>query len=411
MLGRPSANGKGHWWIDPANFVTFVTLPVFVISAILGGPLMTEQFESFNFLTHSMIILGVVSICLLAIGAKFGTAVTSRSADRGTFFHPYLFDQFLVLLLSVALGAYLLLLGALLLEPTLVMAMLRGEGNMFVARTYVTRLFGITSLTNVTPLLCCMCSVRYVTRGAFFPTRGTTVLALVLAPMIFTHALVGSERVVLIENALAFMLPLFSFAPRFRRLGIYAPPAGIIAVLVLFTWGEYIRAWPFYQTKYDSFPEFAALRLLAYLAVAANTGAGMISTLPPVGYPLITARWIAKLPMVHVSDVKEQYLAEYGNKEFTNPSGIFAPIIDFGSTAGIVYLFLFGIILGCLYGFYRRRHPVGLLAFPIFYVGLADWTQLWYWGSPVFIPQLIFLVAAIAMTVRRPAMTAAHRNY
>jgi hypothetical protein len=408
---RLSAAPKGPWWIDPANFATFVILPVFVISASLGGPLMTDQFESFNFLTRQMITLGIVAICLFAIGAKLGAVVTSRSANRGTFFHPHLFDQFLVLLLAVALGAYFLLLGGLLLEPTMVVSMLRGEGNSFVARGYVTNLFGITSLTNVTPLLCSMCSVRYVTRGAFFPSRATTFLALLLAPMIFIHALVGSERVVLIENAVGFMLPLFSFAPAIRRLAVYAPPAGIIAVVTLFTWGEYIRSWPFYQDKYDSFAQFAGLRLLAYLAVAANTGAGMISTLPPVGYPLITARWFERLQLVDVDNMKSSYLAEYGNREFTNPSGMYAPIIDFGLTIGILYLFLFGAILGCLYGFYRRRHPVGLLAFPIFYVGLADWTQLWYWGQPAFIPQIMFLVAAIAMTVRRPVMATAQSRY
>jgi hypothetical protein len=400
-----------HWWVDPANFVIFLTLPVFVTSATLGGPLMTEQFESFNFLTRQMIILGIVAICIFAIGAKLGSAMASRTPDRGAFFHSHRFDQFLVLLLVVSLVSHLLYLGALLLDPSLIMSMLSGQGSMFLARSNVTQLVGITSLTNVSPLLCSMCAIRYVSKGAFFPSRGTTFLALLMPPMIFIHGFVGSERLVLVENGLAFMLPLFTFAPKFKRLGILAPFAGFIAVLIIFVWGEYIRSWPFYQDKYDSFFEFAGLRLLGYLAVAANTGAGMISTFPPVGYPLITGRWLARAPIIGWgdSDYSKQYLANYGNEEFNNPSGIFAPIIDYGTTFGLAYILLFGLILGILYAYYRRAHPVGLLAFPLFYLGLADLTQIWYWGEPRFIPQVIFLVAAIFLVVRRPVLAAQPR--
>ena len=398
-----------HWWVDPGNFVIFLTMPVFVVSASLGGPLMTDQFESFNFLTAPMIILGIVSICVFAIGAKLGSAMANRATNRGAFFEPRRFDQFLVILLAISLAAHLLFLSALLLEPSIVLSMLRGEGTMYVARSYMIRLVGVTSLTNVTPLLCTMCAIRYVTRGAFFPSRGTTLLALLLPPLIFIHGLIGSERLVLVENGLAFMLPLFSFSDRFKRLGILAPFVGIIAVSAIFTWGEYIRSWPFYQDKYDSFAEFAGLRLLGYLAVAANTGAGMIATIPPVGYPLITGRWLARAPIVGWGDstYSKQYLATYGNEEFNNPSGIFAPIIDYGSTFGLAYMLLFGLILGILYAHYRRAHPVGLLAYPLFYIGLADLTQIWYWGEPRFIPSLIFLVAAVFLVVRRPVLVTA----
>src|SRR3954452_24928828 len=116
-MQQQSMKAYRHWWVDPGNFLIFVTLPVFVTSVALGGPLMTEQFKSLNFLTRPMIILGIVSICLFAIGAKFGSAIVSRSTNRGTFFHPHRFDQFLVLLLVVSLFSHLLLLGSLLLDP------------------------------------------------------------------------------------------------------------------------------------------------------------------------------------------------------------------------------------------------------------------------------------------------------
>ena len=399
-----------HWWVDPGNFVIFVTLPIFLIGTILGGPLMTDQFKSFNFLTRPMIFLGVLSICLLAIGAKLGAAAAARTTDRGAYFDPYRFDQFLTVMLAVSVGSNLLLLGSVLLEPSLVMSVLRGEGGVYAARGIMGRLVGISSLTNVSPVFWCMCSIRYLMRGRFFPSRGTALIALLLPPLIFIHAFVGSERLVLIENGLAFMLPLFSFAGRFRRLGIFAPFAGIAAFLTIFVTGEYMRSWVFYQTtgQYESYGQFVSLRLLGYLSVASNTGAGMISTMPPVGYPLITARWLQKLPVVGLGHTgyAQQYLTTYGNVEFNNPGGVFAPIVDFGSTMGIVYLFLWGLLLGTLYGYYRRAHPVGLLAYPVFYIGLADVTQIWYWGEPRFVPQIIFIAAAVALTVRRPVLTA-----
>jgi hypothetical protein len=413
-MRRASAVGNRVWWVDPGNFLIFVTLPVFVVGTTLGGPLMTDQFEAFNFLTRPMIWLGVASICLLAVGAKAGSAAAARTTDRGTCFDPHRFDQFLVLVLAVSLAAYLLMLGALLLEPSLVLSMLRGEGGMFQARSTLGRVVGITSLTNVAPVFWCMCSIRYVTRGAFFPSRQIAWIALLLPPLIFIQAFVGSQRLVLIESGLAFLLPLFSFAPRFRRLSIVAPFAGLGAVVIIFVVGEYMRTWVFYQAtnEYDSFAQFVSLRLLAYLALAANSGAGMILTMPPVGYPLVTGQWLAKMPIVGLGPAgyQQRFLENFGNAEFNNTSGIYAPIIDFGQTIGILYLFVWGVVLGTLYGFYRRGHPVGLIAFPIFYIGLADLTQIWYWGQPPFVPQIIFIIAAIALTVRRPVLTSARSH-
>lgn len=397
------------WWVDPANFVLFLTLPVFVGSTALAGPIMTQQFNSFDFLSNAMIFLGAACICALAIGAKFGTFVASHRRAGEACFHPHRFDQFLVLLLIISLLANLLLLSSLLLQPSLILRVLQGgKGGVFDAKDAMGQLVGITSLTNVSPLFCAMASVRYVTRGEFLPSRKVAFLALLLPPLLFIHAFIGSERLVIIENGGAFILPLFSFVPRLRRIAIYAPLGGVLAMLTIFAAGEYMRSWPFYKFYYDSFVQFAGLRLLGYLAVASNTGAGMISTMPVVGYPLITARWLTRMPLLHLhTDFSRQYLVDYGNREFNNPGGIFAPIVDFGTTFGLLYLFLFGLLLGVAYGFYRRRHPVALLLYPLFFVGLADLTQIWYWGEPRFIPEIIFLAVGVTVTVRRPVFTVA----
>jgi hypothetical protein len=406
-VNQQAATVSRVWWVDPANLVLFLTLPVFLGSTLVAGPIMTEQFDSFDFLSNGMIILGASCIFALAIGAKFGAFVASKPRPGKACFHPQRFDQFLVLLLVISLIANLLLLGSLILQPSLILRVLQGEkGGVFDAKDAMGQVVGITSLTNVSPLFCAMASIRYVTRGEFLPSRRVAVLAFLLPPLLLVHAFIGSERLVLIENGGAFLLPLFSFVPRLRRIATYAPLGGIVGMLSIFAAGEYMRSWAFYKYYYDSFVQFASFRLLGYLAVASNTGAGMISTMPPVGYPLITARWLTRLPFLRLeTDYSRQYLVDYGNREFNNPGGIFAPIVDFGTTFGLLYLFASGAILGLAYGSYRRRNPIGLLIYPLLFIGLADLTQIWYWGEPRFIPELIFLAVAISATVRRPAFT------
>jgi hypothetical protein len=403
VIAPDSNDIRRVWWIDPGNFLILVTLPVFVVSALLGGPLMTQQFSSFDFLTNRMIGLGVASVCVMAIGGKVGSNIATRNGKSGICFHWQRYDQFLVVVLAISVAAHLMMLGSLLLHPSLVLGVLRGEkGQMFAARDAMERIVGLTSLTNVAPLFWSMCAVRFVTRGSFYPSQRVGFFALGLAVLILVHAFIGSERLVILLNGIAFALPLFSFVGRLRRLAAYIPLVGAVAVVLIFAAGEYMRSWAYYQDSYDSFAQFAGLRLLAYVAVASNTGAGLVSTFPPVGYPLLTGIWFFRLTGIADTGYAQQFFTNFGNPEFNNPSGIFAPIVDFGTPVGLVYLFVWGLLLGSLYGLYRRKHPVGLLAYPLFYIGLADLTQIWYWGQPPFIPQLLFLIAAITLTVRRP---------
>lgn len=391
------------WWIDPGNILLFVILPVFLLSATLGAPLMGE-FGTSNFLSNDMVALGVAAICILAVGAKFGIAASARLNADGLIFDKRKFDQFIVWTLGVTLFAHVVLVGPLVSDPDLMIGVLTGDlGANFVAKDTMTRIPGLTSLTNLTPLLFAMCSIRFLNWGRFAPSPPALAAIFALLPLILIHAVIGSERIVLIENGLAFLLPLFSFTSSLRRAALIAPIFGISFLIVIFAFGEYTRSWPFYKEQYNSFFEFVGQRLLAYIAVAVNNGAGMITMLPPVGHPLMTARWMVQFPEIGLESpyYYDNYLERYGNVEFNNPSGVFSPIMDFGLTAGLLLLLLFGITLGVIYGLYRRLHPVGLLAYPIVFIGLADLTQIWYWGEPRFVPQLIFLAAAVALSVRR----------
>lgn len=391
-----------HWWVDPSALLLFLILPVFLISASLGGPLM-PQFGSFVFLTPQAIYLGAACICILAAGAKLGTAATAGARPTGTVFREREFDLLVKALLLVTLGAYLLMLSPLLVDPGLMLNVLRGEMTAsFIAKAAMIRIPGITTLTHLSTIVFCLCSIRFVTWGRTFPSRAVAFGVCILFVLIFIHAFVGSERLVLLQNAIAALVPLLSFYRPLRLVGHIAPFAGLLAVAMIFAIGEYTRSWPYYKEQYDTFAEFAWLRLLAYISGASNTGAGLVETMPPVGFPLFTARWYAKLPFFNSGQgYRDEYFRSFGNVEFNNTSGIFAAIVDYGAVAGLMFLFLFGILLGVIYGYYRRRHPVGMIAYPLFFVGLMDIIQIWYWGEPRFLPQLLGIGLVLIVAVRR----------
>ena len=91
------------WWVNPSGLLIFLILPLFVLSAFLGAPLM-PQFGSADFLTPATILLGMACICTMAIGAMAGTAATDRLDARSLTFDEHRFDQLLVALLWLAVA-------------------------------------------------------------------------------------------------------------------------------------------------------------------------------------------------------------------------------------------------------------------------------------------------------------------
>lgn len=389
------------WWVDPGKLLLFLILPLFLVSTYVGGDMMPE-FGSVNFLTRQMIGLGAVCVVILALGALIGASTTRNVDPRGIVFEPRRFDAVLVGLLIVTLIAHIILVGSLATNPSLIRAVLAGQkGAVFDAKDAMAHILGVTSLTNLSPVVYSLSSIRYITRGRFAPSPRVSLGLGVLGLLVVAHAILGSERLALIENAIAASLPLLSFVRRWRTIGVIAPFGGIIAVLILFAFGEYTRSWAYYQNQYDSFGQFVAMRLSAYIAGASNNGAGLVLTTPPLGRPEVTGRWLAALIYGDDSADGGNFFRNFGNEEFNNPGGIYGPVIDFGLGFGILYLFLFGLILGIIYGLYRRRHPIGMLAHPLFFIGLVDLTQIWYWGEPRFIPMIMGLFLTIAVAVLR----------
>lgn len=397
----PQRQFIAHFWSDPANFLLCITLPLFLASAFVAKPIV-ELTDSFFFLTPTYVALGTLVIVFLAIGSKLGSLMSQGSSSSFLMMDQLRFDRVHLIFLGLTLAAHLIYLAEILRDPSLVSAVLTGErGASFEARDAIVRITGVTTLTHLSNLVYCMAATRYVFVGSFTRNRLASALLLVLAALVVAHGILGSERLALVENLIAFSLPIVSFDPRFRRIAAVAPIVGVSMVFLLFSYGEYSRSWAYNAARYDTFWQYAVERFLTYVALAANTGAGMIETLPPTG-PFITAVAAVRAPIIGTdASYTEGYLARYGSVEFNNPSGIFGPLIDYGITGGYLFALVFGLLLGAVYSLYRRGQPIGLLLYPIAFVGLVDLTQVWYWGGSRLFSQLIFLLPALVYVLRR----------
>ena len=100
----------------------------------------------------------------------------------------------------------------------------------------------------------------------------------------------------------------------------------------------------------------------------------MFDKFDPVGHPYLTATWFDRLGFGGGDDVgvMDRFMAAYGNVEYNNPGGVMAAVIDFGMVGGIIYYLAAGAIIGWFYGRYRQCQPIGLLGYPLFFVGLAN---------------------------------------
>lgn len=388
------------WWIDPARCLLFLILPIYVLSGILGGPLMSE-FGSANFLTGRVIAIGGLCIVLTALGCRIGqTAATRlRSGERRVDMNRL--DHALIALTIIAIASHLLLMAEVLRNPAAILATLKGErGAIYDVKDQILKLVGVTSLVNIAPLVMVLASCRKLNAGQRMPGRLGPLFWL-LAVLILMRGFLAAERLAIVEASIGYFLPVFSFkAARIRFVNLF-PLFGIGSVSLLFALGEYTRSWAYYVDRYDSFVQFAALRLLGYISVASNTAAGLYEKFDPMGYPYLTATWFARLANGPIEQgPKEAFFAAYGNEEYNNPGGVMAGVIDFGLAGGFVYHLAIGVIIGWFYGKYLRKSPIGTFGYPLLFIGIAILTQLIYWGDPRFVTLFVFFVATIAYATR-----------
>lgn len=398
-------NNADLWWINPIGFLTFIILPLFVLSTLFGGEVM-GMFGSLNFLSLSILWTGVACLSALMVGLFGGASLASSYAFSKRDWHEKNLVAAIRVLLLISLLAHFLLLATVLVQPDLLLSALSGARG---AASHMRKEFGRIPFVTTLTQLYLIAVPLYVAYPFLFKRRlprDIDRIFLILVGFVFLRALLGSERLALIEFAICYFLPKIAYSTQ-RKYYAYLPPVAILGVFVFFAGAEYFRTWAAYKAMYSSYLEFVSYRFFGYFCTSTNNAAGIFSNFGPIGEPWFTTRWMRRLTLIFSSEDSSKsilgvFFQTYGNSEFTNPSGILAPVLDFGRSIGAFIWVLIGFLGGMMYLSFRKMKPLGVLLYPSFFLGFADITQVLYWGEPRYIPVVaIFIPVFLYITKRK----------
>jgi hypothetical protein len=232
------------------------------------------------------------------------------------------------------------------------------------------------------------------------------------------RTLLNSERLAVIELLVPLLVSFIWLRPPtgrlLRFLTRFAPVVAAAFLYFFFAAGEYFRSWSsFYANRESSFWGFIALRLMGYYTTALNNGALLLASKESLTFhmPLATLSALWRFPILKdvlpvlfpafdfapsVPDVNYvNLLTTSANPEFNNPSGIFAPVFDYGVAGGLLYWLLCGVICGYLYKEFKLRSIAGVFLYPPLYIGLIEVSRVLYWADARFFPGMFLLVVSV----------------
>lgn len=395
-----------YWWFRPSRVALAMAMPI-TVYAYLASDGFYQAFGAFNAVTDNRFFLAWISILGFSAASWLGESLAlGRGATVPLLMREANYRFLLFGLAAIAMGATVVFLAPFAARPDLVLRILEGEpGAADMVRAYADQIPGVTSQENLFSLVVVLFMIKPALTG-LRPTMGEKwVLGLILG-LTALKVLVHSERLALIE----LLIPLFILISASRRRSILwglAPMIGVAALFVFFAATEYFRSWAsFYAARSDDLFEFALERIVGYYVTAVNNGAYIYGHDHSFFFPVYSGAWLWRLPIPGLSD----YLADLTgtrldtmtvlsglNVEFNNPSGIFAPLIDFGPVIGVLVWVGLGYVSGRLYRCFVDGHCLGLILFPTWYVGVLEIPRIFYWGDSRYFPPLIVSLAIAAV--------------
>jgi hypothetical protein len=389
-----NAISRPAWWLEPARLVLFVVLPIFLATATYG-PYGFGYFQNdVNNIDPYTIGLGIGSILAFCAGALIVVPFKPLSSGpvgidllRGT--------NVLRVLGVVSIVAHLILLGPVIFRPDLIIDLFSGSSSaIYEVRETWAKTPGITSFTQVGVVFSSVLAALRLNSDYRMPVD-VRLIFLALTGCIISRALLGAERLALIEFVIPLFLASIAFHWRPSLLRTFTPLWAIVGLFIIFSFTEFFRSWQHYQyLGYDSYLTFALLRLFGYISTSINNAAGILLHFDPIGYPAATASWFYKLPLwsplgIEIDNpakIVEQYLLRFASPEFNNVSGLYLPFIDYGFAFGLLFMAVIGGLSEALYQRFMQLQPVGLIIYPTWYVGMLDLIRLFYWGDPRYFP-------------------------
>jgi oligosaccharide repeat unit polymerase len=410
------------WWLNPIAIVLCFHLPIILGAHLLGGETYENSWHVPKFLNGEtlLLVLATVLAFLLGYGLNAGFSsskcVSSRKTLRSLYFENR--RQF-INLFRLSLG--LTWLGAAIWTATgvqagfgtaAIMAFLKGQkyASTAIKSEYFGTTPGITTMTQFGMAAMILGLLIY----HFEPRRkGRWPWAIICLVLLDTvRAFMLSERLALLEVIIPAILLLVHFHVTERKLTGFtrtlinvAPVLAVVGVFFLFTGFEMFRSWTVYSATHDSLLMFGFERLIGYYATALNNSALILDRMVmPSHIPFFTFEWLWKMPVLKEvfgrQDfwIGQQYnflLDSVGNPEYNNPGGFLLPLKDFGVIGGLFCWFLSGIVVSKIYRSFIRNESIGLLMYPMVFMGLLEMAKSLYLNNGRATPSLAILALAI----------------
>jgi hypothetical protein len=420
------------WWLNPAILFSACAVPIGIAAYLIDESFYRSFWRTPKFFDMNALLATLACLAVFSFGAVVSNRQLARIDPRGTGTNAETLADRLprsALLTLFRIAFWLTLLGYGLwiglaiqrgITPDVVLRVAAGEkGAMYEARfNYLPTVGGVTTMAEF-GIAAAIFGALYGSIHGWVAVRWKLGVLFLLA---LVRALVNSERLALIELGVPFVIACLPFWLSVSSTGSWwsrqraripwrvAPVIGASSLWLLFTTFEYFRSWKNYYSGGDlGLWAFGTVRLLGYYVTSFNNGAFLLSRLDPLNAPyyMLHFLWLFPLssPVVQrlfpnpLLETAERwfyfpFLEGGANVEFNNADGVLSPLMDYGIAAGLIYWLLAGVVCGLLYELYRRKEAVGLLIYPLIFLGLIEAPLVLYWAEGRTVPSLAMLALA-----------------
>lgn len=425
MSSRPPPSLPRHanrvWWSAPHLFVVFYLIPMysllFALPKVFGPNVVIVKFRIY--FDWYYYFLGLAFLLTFAAWAaifdRFSIGYRPRACLRYAIAPAYL--EFLAI---ATITAYAVWFHKLLLNPKLLLDIVTGvAGAVYATRLETQTISGATTATQF--------GLAYVTM--YLHARWINAATLPRRFQVYFYALLGcaafrafgwAERLALIEILVPIVILYLGHRARpqgrFVRLSVAAAPViGIVVLLVFFGVTEYFRSWSTYYRHQDvAYLDFVLSRVTSYYYTALNNGAALLDNVdwPNWGFEHVL-QWLHRFPILvgpifrFVIEAKQDqnFLRSYGDPEFNNLSGIFTVYHDLDIPGGLLFAALWGALMGFLYQGYRSARGIGVLLYPVTFIGVIEAMRILYLCSSRAFPALLAIAIGYALFAKPIRMT------
>lgn len=398
------------WWTDPLWLIVAVVTPGALLPYLVPRSVFVDVWATDKFLgPHSFT---AVSGCLLAIivGALLAR-LREPGIPRVTRF-PLEWAPRLLTLIVVAYVIWGVVGISRGLALSDILSVMRGSSEYTVIKGPLTPIGGVSTVTQLTPLVVGMYVLR-VKLGYAHSTRPLILLGLLAV----VRALLYAERLALLE----FIVPAVIVAGAvtckptssavthsanglFRRQAWrWMPLASPLVVLGVFGFFESLRSWAStYSTQGTSFGSFVVTRFLGYYATAANNSVILTEGVPRTGVPYYSIQWLWDFPGIS-QFVTYEYVASaprpdtawlnllgrVGNPEFNSPGGVLTIVWDIGVAPAAILFLILGFVSSRCYQRLKAGDMASVVLLGILVLALLELPRFFYLGQGRAFPSLV----------------------